>query len=80
MNTLEASLWCLLNNGNYKDTLLCAVNLGGDTDTTGCVCGGLAGLHYGLENIPSDWLGCLVKKGYLEMMMDDFLLEVESNG
>lgn len=77
VNTLEASIWCLLNNTNYKDTLLEAVNLGGDTDTTGCVCGGLAGLYYGLDSIPSDWLDCIVKKDYLNSFMYNFLVEVE---
>ena len=77
VNTLEASIWCLLNNDGYKDTLLEAVNLGGDTDTTGCVCGGLAGLYYGLDSIPFEWLECLVRKSYLEMLMDNFLMEVE---
>ncbi len=62
LNTLEASLWCFLNTDNYKDTVLKAVNLGGDTDTTACVVGALAGLHYGKENIPNDWIEKLVKK------------------
>jgi len=63
LNTLEASFWCFLNTDNYKDTVLKAVNLGGDTDTTACVVGALAGLHYGKENIPKDWQEKLVKKG-----------------
>lgn len=36
--------------------MLTAVNLGGDTDTTAAVTGGLAGIYYGRENIPSEWL------------------------
>ena len=56
IHTLEASIWCLLTTGNYKDAVLKAVNLGGDTDTTGAVTGGLAGLLYGFENIPNKWL------------------------
>lgn len=62
LNTLEASLWCFLNTNNYKDTVLKAVNLGNDTDTTACIVGALAGLHYGKENIPNDWIEKLVKK------------------
>lgn len=62
LSTLEASLWCFLNTDNYKDTVLKAVNLGEDTDTTGCAVGALAGLHYGKENIPNDWIEKLVKK------------------
>lgn len=55
IDTLEASLWCLLNSSSYSETVLKAVNLGGDTDTTAAVAGGLAGLYYGFENIPSEW-------------------------
>ena len=39
------------NNDNYKDTVLQAVNLGSDTDTTAAVVGGLAGIYYGLNDI-----------------------------
>ena len=43
IDTLEASIWCLLNSSNYKDCVLKAVNLGEDTDTVAAVAGGLAG-------------------------------------
>jgi len=54
VHTLEASIWCFTNHDNTKDILLEAVNLGLDTDTTGTVAGGLAGLYYGIGNIPED--------------------------
>lgn len=50
VDTLEASLWCLIHNQNFRDTVLTAINLGKDTDTTGAVCGGLAGIVYGLDS------------------------------
>jgi ADP-ribosylglycohydrolase len=56
LHTLEASIWCLLTTESYKDAVLKAVNLGEDTDTTGAVTGGLAGLLYGLDNIPIKWI------------------------
>ncbi len=55
VHCLEASLWCLLKHDNYADTVLAAVNLGEDTDTTAAVVGGLAGLVYGTEGIPGKW-------------------------
>ena len=55
LDTLQAALWCLINTDNYKDCVLAAVNLGGDTDTTAAVAGGLAGLVYGDEGNP--WEG-----------------------
>lgn len=56
LNTLEASLWTLSKNRSYSSTVLNAVNLGADADTTGAVAGGLAGLLYGIKNIPEAWL------------------------
>lgn len=60
--SLEASLWCVLNSNSYEETVLKAVNLGNDTDTTGAIAGGLAGLIYGFENIPKKWKNQLARK------------------
>lgn len=54
-HTLTAALWVLLTHDDYAETVLAAVNLGEDTDTTGAVAGLLAGLTYGLEAIPGRW-------------------------
>ena len=62
LDTLEASLWCFLNSISYRETVLTAVNLGGDTDTTGTVAGGLAGIYYGFENIPREWIEVIARK------------------
>jgi ADP-ribosylglycohydrolase len=56
LHTLEASIWCLITTNSYKEAVLKAVNLGYDTDTTAAVTGGLAGLLYGYECIPGNWL------------------------
>ncbi len=70
IDTLEASLWCLLNNDSYEDTVLKAVNLGEDTDTTGAVVGGLAGIYYGSDNIPKKWIDMIVKKDEIADLAD----------
>lgn len=62
LHTLEASLWCLLKHDNFSDTVLAAVNLGEDTDTTGAIAGGLAGLLYGWQSIPSAWIDVLARR------------------
>ena len=72
VDSLEAALWCLLNTDNYKDLVLKAVNLGGDTDTIGAIAGGLAGAFYGVEEIPAEWLDVLKKKDYLIQVATDF--------
>lgn len=55
IHTLEAALWCFLTSTSYPQSVLKAVNLGSDTDTTAAVTGGLAGLYYGIEQIPQEW-------------------------
>ena len=62
---VEAAVWCFLNTDNYKDCVLKAVNLGEDTDTVGAVAGGLAGLYYGLDEIPEEWINLLPKKEWI---------------
>ena len=70
LHTLEASIWCLLTTDNYKAATLKAVNLGEDTDTTGAVTGGLAGLLYGFDTIPKSWLQQIARKGDIEDLAD----------
>ncbi len=62
VDTLEASLWSLLQGDSFRDCLLRAVNLGDDTDTVGSVTGGLAGVHYGRDGIPQEWLEPLARR------------------
>jgi len=70
VHCLEAALWCLLNTDSYRDCVLAAVNLGDDTDTTAAVAGGLAGLLYGLEAIPADWLALLLRRELIETLCE----------
>lgn len=66
VDSLEAALWCLLTTDNYRDCVLKAVNLGGDTDTIAAVSGGLAGALYGYDSIPVEWRNTLIKREYIE--------------
>jgi len=73
IDTLEASLWCLLTTDTYAAAVLQSINLGGDTDTTACVTGGLAGLLYGEDGIPSEWLSALARREMIEHVIDRFV-------
>ncbi|RXI96231.1 hypothetical protein DS745_21045 [Anaerobacillus alkaliphilus] len=66
IDTIEAAVWCLLNTRSYKECVLRAVNMGEDTDSVAAVAGGLAGLHYGYESIPEEWLNVIAKRNYIE--------------
>lgn len=56
---LEAALWCFERTNTFEAAVLEAANLGDDADTTAAIVGQLAGAHYGLRSIPSDWLTLL---------------------
>ncbi|TXF90560.1 crystallin J1 [Neolewinella aurantiaca] len=62
VQSLEAALWSIFNADNYRDTVLNAVNLGEDTDTTACIAGAPAALLYGVESIPANWLEALARR------------------
>lgn len=65
VDTLEAAIWCFLNTCNYKECVLKAVNLGGDTDTVSAVAGGIAGVYYGMEAIPKMWVSILPRRKWI---------------
>lgn len=70
--TLESSLWILLNNNTFKDTIITSTNIGNDTDTIGAITGSMAGIIYGLDSIPKEWLDKLLRKDYLIDLSKNF--------
>ena len=42
------------------------MNLGDDTDTVGAVTGGLAGIAYGMDGIPGEWIDKLRGKEIID--------------
>lgn len=66
IDTLTAVIWCFINTNNYRDCVLTAVNLGSDTDTVGALAGALAGIRYGFDSIPKEWLEKLKNKELIE--------------
>ncbi len=72
VDTLEASIWVILNCNSFKEAIIGAINLGDDTDTVGAITGSMAGILYGYENIPKEWLKELKKKEYLIDLASSF--------
>lgn len=56
IRTIEAVVWALINTESYKECMLKCANLGDDTDTVAAIAGGLAGLYYGYDSIPGEWI------------------------
>ena len=70
VDALEAAVWSLVNTDSFETALLKAVNLGDDTDTVGAIAGGLAGLYYGYDAIPEDWLEAIQRRDWIEGVFD----------
>ena len=62
IDSLEASIWCLLHSNSYEECILKAINLGDDTDTIACIAGGIAGIFYDASSIPDRWINQLARK------------------
>ena len=75
IHTLEAALWCIMRTGSYQRAVLKAVNLGRDTDTTAAVTGGLAGVLYGCDTIPEQWLEALARRKDIENLAERLKLK-----
>lgn len=72
VDTLEVSIWVLLNTNSYEESIIKAINLGNDTDTIGAIVGSMAGIIYGYSSIPERWLNKLIKFDYLKDMSNRF--------
>lgn len=70
IDTLSSSLWIIMNTDNYYDSIIKAIKLGEDTDTTACVVGGITGLLY--NDIPQCWIDELARKNDILELIDGF--------
>jgi ADP-ribosyl-[dinitrogen reductase] hydrolase len=76
VDTLEASIWCLLRHHDIRSIIIAAVNLGIDTDTTGSIAGGLAGLAHGMDGLPQEWIEALARKEDIAKLTERFVQSV----
>ena len=77
VDTLEASLWVILKSSNFRESIIGAINLGGDTDTVGAITGSMAGIIYGYDDIPEVWLKVLKSKDYLVNLAENFEVKLQ---
>ena len=70
VDALEAAVWSLITTDSFDQALLKAVNLGDDTDTVGAIAGGMAGLYYGYDSIPEEWLSAIKRREWIEEMRE----------
>jgi ADP-ribosyl-[dinitrogen reductase] hydrolase len=70
---LAAALQAFAGTGNFRDAVLAAANLGGNSDVVAAACGALAGAHYTASAIPTLWRNSLIKKQLIESCADRLL-------
>ena len=73
VKSLEASLWAFHDTDTFEKAVLRAVNLGDDADTTGVVCGQLAGAFWGESQIPGSLRSGLARMDMLESALAGIL-------
>ena len=73
VHSLEAALWAFHRAGDFRQAVLQAVNLGDDADTTGAVCGQLAGAYWGESGIPTEWLVGLARRDLMEAALQGIM-------
>lgn len=73
VKSLEAALWAFHDAQDFREAVLRAVNLGDDADTTGAVCGQLAGAFWGESAIPYRWRDDLARRDMIESALGGLL-------
>ena len=70
VDTLEAVLWAFHHTDDFREGSLKVANLGDDADTTATIYGQIAGAHYGVDSIPSEWRERLTMSSEITAMAD----------
>jgi len=67
LDTVGSVFYCFLKTPkDFYNSIVTAINAGGDTDTIGSLVGALSGAYNGIENIPHKWLSSVEAREELE--------------
>lgn len=69
VDTLFSAKYALEQGSDFKDVIRKSILMGNDTDTTAAVAGGLAGVKFGIEALPQDWMNLLRGKALVETIL-----------
>lgn len=73
LDSLAYAIHGARSEGSYEDVVSNAVRLGGDTDTTAAIIGGLLGLRDGVGAIPERWLSVLRGRELADQVIESFI-------
>jgi poly(ADP-ribose) glycohydrolase ARH3 len=69
--SVPTAIYCFLRQPqSYKDTVIYAISLGGDTDTIAAMAGAISGAYLGIEAVSSEWRAKLENREYIEAMAE----------
>jgi ADP-ribosylglycohydrolase len=74
LDTLAYAIHAARAGTNYESCVAGAISLGGDTDTTAAVVGGLIGARDGVGAIPARWLNAMRGRDLAESFIEAFVV------
>ena len=74
MDNMAMSLNILYNTENFKQAIIKAVNIRGDSNSLACVVGQIAGAYYPIEEIPGDWIRAVYNWDIGEIALRGYML------
>lgn len=77
VDTLQTTFHWFFKGRSFEECLVGTVNQGADADTTGAICGMLAGGYYGMDSIPKRWIKKMDGKviAEIEIMVERLISE-----
>ena len=77
---LAIGVYCALKHTwEFKDGVLEAINITGDSDSTGAIAGNILGVMNGENGIPADWISNLRERKIVSRIADDLWMRFEEN-
>lgn len=71
LRSVPIAIYCFLSHPrSYKDCVIYAISLGGDTDTIASMAGAISGANLGIKAIPNEWRAKLENRVYIEALAE----------
>ena len=76
MNAFWSAWTAFEGASSYAETIERAIRYGNDTDTTAAIAGGLAGIHWGIDGIPAEWLAGMRDRHLVDPLVGSLLATI----
>ena len=74
MDNMAMSLHIIYHTNSFKEAIIRAVNIRGDSDSVASVVGQIAGAYYPIEDMPSQWIERINKWDNEEIALRGYML------